>query len=109
MQADIIENLHEHFYPDQAASDRSKTVELINEVMAYCNYLLRLEGLTDKEKEDFVSTMEGGGMTEEMRKVLNDCKTDKKRDYYIDMWGRSTYFRQCAWLSYLHGETNHKP
>lgn len=86
-----------------------KRIDRIKSLIDFLNYNLRITELSKNEKIDFVRTMEGGFLTNEMRTTLENCKTEEKKEHYIDMWARSNYFRKCAWLQYLHGEVENKP
>ncbi len=100
----VIKTLDDYF--QEANADTPERIKRIKSVQDFLAYTLRLTELSEVEKADFVKCMEGGIMTENMRKKLDDCKDEKQKDYYLDMWARSTYFRRCAWLGYLHGEPN---
>jgi len=88
--------------------DKEERVKKIKEIQDFLNYNLRITQLTDKEKTDFVYCIEGYPLSKGQSELLDEC-TDQRKDHYINMWARSTYFRRCAWLSYLHGETDVKP
>jgi hypothetical protein len=53
--------------------------------------------------------MEGYPLTDGMRKTLESCETEERKNHYIDMWAISHYMRQCAWTDYLSGKTDKKP
>lgn len=104
---EVLNVIDEHL--QEVNSDQKERIARIVQIQKYLSYNLRLTKLTDEEKENFVESVEGGHMTDEMRKTIDNCKTKEQKDHYYDMWARSTYFRKCAWMSYLHGETNDKP
>ena len=89
-------------------NDDKWRIEKCDEILDYVNYYKRLAELSDKEKLDFIHCNEGFPLTDEQREVLNKSD-DLKKDYYFDMWARSTYFKLCAWLNYLGGHTKEKP
>jgi hypothetical protein len=78
-------------------------LDKINELLSFLNYNKRLTELSKEEKLNFVEAMEGANLTDKQRKILNESDV-KMKDHYIEMWARSTYFRRCAWISYLHGK-----
>ncbi len=104
---DILNIIDEHL--QETNHDQKERISRIGEIQKYLSYNMRLTKLTEEEKENFVESVEGGHMTNEMRKTIDNCKTQERKDHYFDMWARSTYLRRCAWLSYLHGEINDKP
>lgn len=91
-------------------SDTTPEVSLnyIKHLDDFIQFNKRLYGLNKEELDDFNSTM-GGGLTKKEIDFLNEVEGETKKDYYIDMWARSNYFRQCSWMSYLHGESTDKP
>lgn len=92
---------------DNLNSHEENEIEIINELINYLNYRLRLIQLSNNEKQDFIYCNEGYPLTNEQRKTLKKNKNNE--DYYFEMWARATYFRKCAWLNYLNGNTNEKP
>ena len=103
---DVISQHIQETKPDSLEAVK-RLDKIISSISEYVNYTRRLMALTDVEKQDFMDTMEGRGLTAEQRKTL-DTQPDK-RNYYIEMWARSNYFRRCAWLAYLYGEEDHPP
>jgi hypothetical protein len=104
---EIIEILDE--YLQEVNSDQEKRIGRIKELLDFLNYNLRLTELSKEEKEDFVLSNEGYPLNEGMRKTLDGCESEEKKNHYFNMLARSTYFRRCAWLRYLTGETKEKP
>ena len=103
---DLIIIIEEHL---QEVNDNTKErVTRIKNLLDFLNYSLRLTELSEKEKEDFYGSIKGYPLNDNMRKTLEGCPNEEIKDYYITMWARSTYFRRCAWLQYLHGEVNDK-
>jgi hypothetical protein len=90
-------------------ADPEKRIKRIEDILDFLNYNLRLTKLSNEEKEDFVNSMEGYPLTDEMLKTLKLCKNKQEEDHYITMWARSNYFRQCFWLEYLKGKSDTKP
>ena len=103
----LITLIDEHL--QETNSNKEERIKRTKDLIDFLNYNLRLVELSDKEKENFVGSMEGYPLTDDMKKALNDCPTQRGKDYYINMWARSAYFRRCAWFKYLYGETNEKP
>ena len=97
----IIDLIDEHL--QEANSDKEERIRRIKEITEFLNYNLRLTELSDEEKQDFVLSMEGYPLSDEMRKTLDNCTTEEQKDHYFTMWARSTYFRRCKWLNYLKG------
>ena len=96
-------------YLQEVNDNQTERIERIKQMQDFLAYNLRLTGLTTEEKEDFVNTMQGGNVTDGMKKTLSDYPTEEKKDYYLTMWARSNYFRQCAWMGYLHGTEKKMP
>jgi hypothetical protein len=84
-------------------NDSKQRSESIKELIDFLSYNLRVTELSDLQKRDFVYCMEGYPLTDKQHDLLTKSN-DKEKNYYIDMWARSTYFRRCAWLTYLHGQ-----
>lgn len=103
----ITEVIDDHL--QEVNDDQKERIKRIKEIQDFLAYNLRLTELTPDQLEDFGQTMDGGRLTDNMRKTFDECKTEDRKDYYITMWARSNYFRQCAWMSYLHGECVEKP
>ena len=89
--------------------DAEQRAKCIEELIDFLQYNLRITKLTPEEKEDFYYCNEGYPFRDNQKKTIDGCKTQKEIDCYIDMWARATYFRRCAWMSYLFGETLDKP
>ncbi len=110
---ELINLVNDHL--QEANADNEVRITRIQEIQDFLNYNLRLTELSAEEKEDFVNCMEGFPLTQAQRNTLSDAKGkvrnngESLQDYYIDMWARSTYFKRCAWFSYLYGETKTKP
>lgn len=81
----------------------------INKLLDFLQYNKKITELTDEELKDFASCMDGGNLSDSEREKLTSTTDEVKREHYIEMWARSVYFRRCAWLSYLYGETTDKP
>lgn len=103
---DILSLIDNHL--QEANTDDAERMKRIDEIIDFLMYNKRLTALSPEEKLAFVQTMEPE-LSDEERKVINGCKTKKDKEHYIDMWARSTYFRRCAWMAYLHGESTDKP
>lgn len=88
--------------------DQKERLSRINEMLDYLNYNKRLTELSEVEKQAFVETMEGAALTDAQRQKLKGMDK-KQQDLYFDELARTTYFRRCAWLSYLSGERTEKP
>lgn len=81
----------------------SNLIDFIN-----CN--LRFVELSEEEKEDFISSVEGSAQfTNEMRQTLANCNTEKQRQHHYLAWATSKHFCECVWSGYLRGETKTKP
>ena len=104
---ELLDIIDEHL--QEVNSDTEERTQRIKNILDFLNYNFRLTELSEKEKEDFVHCMEGYPLNDNMRETLNKCETEDKKSHYINMWARSTYFRQCAWFEYLYGNTNTKP
>lgn len=104
---DLIDLIDEHL--QEANSDTKDRIDKIKTILDFLNYNLRLTELSDDEKQDFMGCIEGYPLTDEMRETLDNCKTEERKNYYYTMWARSTYFKRCAWMQYLCGETDDKP
>lgn len=105
MKKDILKQI-EDYVLSQKKPDLQ--IQAISDVLDYGNYLHRLHTLTPEEQNDFLNTMETGNMTEEKRMILNNATAEQK-DYYLSSWARDNYFKRCAWLQYLYGDTEEKP
>ena len=108
--AQIVDIISEHL--QEANNNDVERLKRIDEILEFVNYNRRLTMLTDEEKQDFIYCNEGyprETWTEDMIKAYDNAPDQKARDYYIEMWARSTYFRQCAWHNYLFGHTDEKP
>ncbi|MEK7070687.1 MAG: hypothetical protein AAB966_02680 [Patescibacteria group bacterium] len=103
----LMELIDEHL--QEVNSDTTERLKRIDEMLFFLNFNRRLTKLSDEEKQDFANCHEGFPWTENMRATYDNAPDKKTKDYYIDMWARSTYFRRCAWESYLSGYTNDKP
>lgn len=104
---ELIDLISDHL-TDQSIP-KQEMLTRYDQIQDYISYARRIFDLSDNAKKDFYETMEGGIVTDEMRSTLNKCKTEKDKDYYIEMWARSNYFKQCSWMAYLHGEDKHIP
>ena len=104
---EIVDLIDEHL--QEVNKNKEERIKRIKEMQDFLAYNLRISELTERELDDLGRTMEGVYFTDNMRKTLDDCKTEERKNYYIEMWARSTYFKQCAWMSYLHGECSDKP
>lgn len=104
--SELLNLIDDHL--QEANSIPTDRVNRINEILTYLNFNLRLTELSELEKQDFVNCMEGFPLTDDQKKTLNDS-TEERKNYYIDMWARSTYMKRCVWLTYLHGESDKKP
>ncbi len=94
----------------QEVNRNTKTrLHRIDKLLFVLNYELRLTRLSKEEKIDWVHCNEGFPLTDNQSKVLDICKTEEKRNYYIEMWARCTYLRLCAWRAYFAGESDKKP
>ena len=102
---EIIDIIDAHL--QEVNSNRDERLSRINEILGFVSYNKRLTELTDAEQKDFVCCNEGYPFTSKQQNILD--KNPHKKDYYLNMWARATYFRQCAWLGYLFGETDKKP
>lgn len=78
-------------------------VRLWKDVHSSACFMVRLLDLTEEEFNHCE-----GELSDEERKVL-DCLPDKERESQIKSLARARYFMECAWLQYLHGETDEKP
>ncbi len=107
MKTSELLNLIDH-HLQEVNSKPTDRVNRIKEILTYLNFNLRLTELSEFEKQDFVNCMEGYPLTEDQRKTLENS-TKERKNYYIDMWARSTYMRRCMWLTYLHNESDTKP
>lgn len=104
---EVKEVIDEHL--QQVNDNTEERIKRIKDIQRYLMYNLRLTELTEKEKDAFISTMEGGDLSDADRAILDNCKSEKELDNRISNIARATYFRRCAWLSYLNGETDVKP
>ena len=105
--AKILEVIDVHL--QEVNDDQALRLSRIDGLIDFLQYQRRLTALSDEEREDYGYTLQGYPLTDEQRKIMDDCKSEKARDYYVEMWARSTYFRRCAWQSYLFGQTTDKP
>ena len=103
---ELLNAIHAHCLGENVIEEDQKI--RLEEVVDYAKYCMRLISLSAAEKKDFANCMEGYPITDKQMKLLA-ASSEEKKDYYIDMWARSTYFKQCAWMSYLHGETDDSP
>ena len=102
----LLDLISDHL--QEVNDNQGERVKRIESMLDFLNFNLRLTNLSKEEKEDFVNSVEGYPLTEEMRKTLDNCPSEERKNYYISMWARSTYFRKCAWLDYLCGKTDKK-
>jgi hypothetical protein len=104
---EVMEVIYKHL--EDAKSDAVR-LKKVNELLDYFNYCKRLFSLTEDERIDFIGTMDGAPLTESERNTLENTKDNRVTyNYYVKMFARSTYFRRCNWLAYLHGDTDEKP
>ena len=104
---ELMEHISEHL--QEVNNDTVERLKRIDEMLFFLNFNRRLTELSDEEKEDFDNCHKGFPWTENMRTTYDNAPDQKTKDYYIDMWARSTYFRRCAWENYLSGYTDDKP
>jgi hypothetical protein len=81
---------------------KKERLEKINDLLHRLNFERRL---TD---EDLVN-MNDESLSSYERKKLDGAKTDQERDQLFTDFARLRYFRRCAWISYLNGESKEKP
>jgi hypothetical protein len=93
-------------YLDESNDDTPKRLAKIEALTKFLAFEQRVTELTDAEREHYLNCMEGPQLSEEMRKTLAECKTEKRKNYYLDMWARATYFTRCAWETYLYTGKN---
>lgn len=103
-KAEELMNLLSEFMPQV---DETEMREVLACVGSYIDYCKRLMDLSPEEKIDFMYCMEGYPLTDKQRLLLDE--NPGKREYIIERWARSTYFRRCAWMSYLNGVAKDKP
>jgi hypothetical protein len=104
---ELLETIDDHL--QKVNDDIKERVKRIDGILDFLNYNRRLTLLSPEEKQDFYYCNEGYPIEGNLKKAIDKCKTEKEKNYYIDMWARTTYFRQCAWLNYLYGNTQEKP
>ena len=81
----------------EITEDKDKRIELIKEVQDFVAFNLRFAELSENELKNYTRTIQGGYLSEEMRATLKKYEGNQEKiDYYIDMWARSNYMRECA-------------
>ena len=83
------------------ALDQKARLEAIDDALHRLNFERRLTLLTDEQRRH----MSDDSLSDRDRQRINECTDDKKRDEIIAGIARATYFRRCAWISFLNGET----
>lgn len=104
---ELLEQISEHL--QEVNNNTTERLKRIDEMLFFLNYNRRLTELSNEEKQDFIYCHEGFPWTESMKATHNNAPNKATKDYYIEMWARSTYIRRCAWNDYLSGKTNDKP
>ena len=89
-------------YLDESNSDSTKRLSKIEALIKFLEFEKRVTEMTDAEKQHYYRCLDGPQLSDKMRATLDSCTTEEKRNYYIEMWARATYFTRCAWDTYLH-------
>lgn len=95
-------------YISQLDKNPKKQAEKIKLLIRSLEYQLRYTELTEAEKKDYAQSGKVV-LSEDMKKKLNECKSETEKNQYIESWSRSIYIRKCCWEAYLCGEENKKP
>jgi hypothetical protein len=84
-----------------------KRLESIKEIISALKFEERFHSLSDKELFDICERP--FLLSDKAEKKLRECKNDNDINLLINEYARSRYFRDCAWGSFLNGETENKP
>ena len=89
-------------YLDESADDKTKRLAKIEAIANLLAFERRMTELTDAELQNYSETLSDPIISDQMRKTLDACKTDERKDHYINIWARSVYIRRCAWEDHLY-------
>ena len=84
--------------------DKPKRIELIDAAIHRLNFERRWQLLTPEQ----VKHMCDESLSEAEHTALANS-SGKQRDELVTMYARARYFRRCAWMCYLNGESNEPP
>lgn len=84
--------------------DKQKRIDLIDDAIHRLLFERRWQSLTPEQ----VKHMCDESLSEAEHAALANA-SGKRHDELVTMYARARYFRRCAWVSYLNGETGEPP
>ena len=85
--------------------DKPKRIELIDDAIHRLNFERRWQLLTPEQ----IKHMCDESLSQAESDAIGKANGQKRYDELVTMYARSRYFRRCAWMCYLNGETNEPP
>lgn len=84
---------------------KSGRIEAIDDLIHRLQFERRWQQMADNQ----IKHMCDESLSDAEAAALAKCATDRERDERIEMYARARYFRRCAWITYLNGETDAPP
>jgi hypothetical protein len=103
-KASVYESSYDLFISWIDDVPKSDRVKLIDDLIHRLEFERRWQSLETNQIRHMCEEM-----SESESIALSKCSTDAEKEEMIEMYARSKYFRRCAWMMYLNGESEEPP
>ncbi len=85
--------------------DRQPCIDTIDDLIHRLQFERRWRSLRKNQRQHMLDE----SLSDAAKEALSRPQTEEERDERISMYARAMYFRRCAWMEYLHGESDNPP